>query len=119
MTNKHIKNKIIKYLIKEYNKSNTNIIKIDSNTVKNMKINESQVSRMLHTLSSSELINIKRSPKNNTFTMWWEIEILLPCVEYFNNKRAEAGKFVIPVIISIIGAVAAILTAYFTVLTLS
>ena len=47
MTNRHIKNIVIKYLIKEYNKSNTNIVKIGVDDIKNMKLKESQVSRML------------------------------------------------------------------------
>ena len=116
MTNRHIKNIVIKYLIKEYNKSNTNIVKIGVDDIKNMKLKESQVSRMLYTLDSSDLINIKRSSKDNTFTMYWELQILLPCIEYFGKRRLEFGKFIVPVFISIIGAVAAILTAYFTAL---
>ena len=116
MTNKHIKNKVIKYLVKEYNKSNTNMLKISSNDIKNMKLEEPQVSRTLHTLNSSDLIHIIRASDDNTFTNWWKIEILLPCVEYFDNRKIEIGKFLIPVIISMVGAIAAILTAYFTAL---
>ena len=118
MNSNRIKNRIIKYLISKYDDSKTNIVAIDIEDVKKMKLQERQVVRMLYTLDSSNLITIHQKSHNHCFDIYWTIEILLPCLDYFHNKTIDRRRFTIPVFISILGALASITTAYFTALSI-
>ena len=115
MKNAKIKNKIIEYLISEYNKSDTNIIKIYLNDINKMGLSQNEFSRIICVLNSSNLIDVTMSYENS-FISFWKIKILLPCIEYFDNQKANRNKFLIPILISTIGAIASMLTAYFTAL---
>lgn len=118
MNNNRIKNKIIKYLISKYDDSKTNIVAIDIEDVKKMKLQEHQVVHMLYTLDSSNLITIHQKSQNHCFDIYWTIEILLPCLDYFHNKTIDKRRFTIPVFISILGVLVSIITTYFTALSI-
>ena len=118
MNNNRLKNKVIRHLISKYDNSKTNIVSINIEDVKKMKLQERQVVRMLYTLDSSNLIIIHQKSHNHCFDIYWTIEILLPYLDYFHNKTIDRRRFAIPVLISIIGALASIATAYFTALSI-
>lgn len=88
------KDKIIEFLISEYNKDNTktneiNISKID---IENINLSESDASKTIHLLETSGYLRIKYKSAHNDFSRFWTVILNDSCIEYFSNQKNNKKK---------------------------
>lgn len=116
------KEKIIQFLINEYNNSNSNPIQIDKNDIGVLQISEKEIIKILNTLHEDGLIIANPRSPHKDFSLYWEITIRTKCLEYFNNKKCVKAtnrrdwiKTYVPITLSvasiIISIIALIITA--------
>ena len=81
------KEKVIQFLISEYNKDNnkTTEITISRTDVENLGLSEAEASKTIHLLASSNYLTIKRKSVHNDFSMFWTVDVNESCINYFNN----------------------------------
>ena len=112
--------KIIQFLISEYNLQNnaSNNISICKTDIKNIGITESEASRTLLLMQTSNLLFIKNKSVHNDFSRFWTVELTDSCIHYFDNKKEKKIEkrnnwiqFWIPVTISILALIVSIITA--------
>lgn len=115
--------KLLKYLINEYQNSATNKVCIYQSAVSEIDMNEKDVIRAIYTLEADQKLVINTKSQQENFGMPWRVTLTSSGIYHFNNKkekqkekRSQRLQFIIPVIISIVGAIASVLTAYFTAL---
>lgn len=108
--------RLIKFFISEFNNSATNEISISKSDLPELNLSEQEASRYTHLLQEAKLIKIARKSVHNDFSMSWDIALEPNCVNYFENKEAARKdkrnnwiQFWIPVSISIIALISAIL----------
>lgn len=89
MSNLTTKDKIIKFLISEYDKDNnsTNEINISKTDVENIGISEAEASKTIQLLETSGYLRIQRKSVHNDFSMFWTVIINDSCIEYFDNQK--------------------------------
>ena len=83
------KEKVIQFLISEYNKDNnkTTEITISRTDVENLGLSEAEASKTIHLLASSNYLTIKRKSVHNDFSMFWTVDVNESCINYFKNKK--------------------------------
>lgn len=81
--------KIIQFLISQYNKenNNSNEIPIYKSDIEEIGITEAEASRTIQLLETSNLLKIKRKSIHNDFSMFWTVSINNFCIHYFDNKK--------------------------------
>lgn len=101
--------KVITFLLSEFNSSQTNVVSIGQNNVSEINLPEEEIIKSLFVLQEDGLISISRKSVNNDFSMFWDIALKSSCIHYFENKKKDKTyairefiKFAIPTIISII-----------------
>ncbi len=110
------KEKLIQILNKKFLESTNNSIYLYENNINELNIPEQEAVSILLTMQVDKFIKIIKRPSDNDFSWCWQIEILEPCVNYFDNKKANSSKnrnkliaFLITTIIAIIGVIVTIL----------
>lgn len=108
--------RLIKFFISEFNNSATNEISISKSDLPELNLSEQEASRYIHLLQEAKYFKIRRKSVHNDFSMSWDIALEPNCVNYFENKEAARKdkrnnwiQFWIPVSISIIALISAIL----------
>lgn len=108
--------RLIKFFIPEFNNSATNEVSISKSNLPELNLSEQEASRYIHLLQEADYLKIRRKSVHNDFSMSWHIALKPDCVNYFENKEAARKdkrnnwiQFWIPVSISIIALISAIL----------
>lgn len=103
------KEKLIEFLISEYNNENSNKIRISKDDIEKLNIPENIAAKILLSLQEDGLITARPRSAHKDFRAFWDIMINVNCLEYFNRKKQEKvanrREFIrtyIPVIISFI-----------------
>ncbi len=111
--------KIIKILNKKYSTSKTNKISINKEDFSDINVPQSEITRTLCLMDSGNFIKITRKSKQDTLDISWDIDVLPPCVDYFNNKKQEKKnnrnywiQFWIPVSLSVAAIVISIIALF-------
>lgn len=101
------KEKLIKFLISEYNNDRSDQIRISKDDIKKLNIPENIAIKILLSLQEDGLITAKPKSPHKDFSAFWDITINTKCLEYFNNKKQrkiinkrEFVRTYIPIIIS-------------------
>lgn len=120
------KEKIVQFLINEYNNNNSNPIKIDKNDISNLNISEEEIIKILNTLHEDGLIIAKPRSPHKDFSLYWEVTIKTECLNYFKNQkitkisnRREWIRTYIPVTISSISLIVSIIALIISIIKLS
>lgn len=118
--------KVLKFLIKKYQNSTTTKVVIDKSDLPELNLNEKDVVRAIYTLEADQKLVINTiSPRKNLSASCTLTLTSLGIYHFENKSEARNEKhfqriqFIIPVIISIICAIAAIYSAYFASLSVS
>lgn len=106
---------LIKYFITQFENSKTNEVTLSKADLPELNLSEQEASRYIHLLQG-EYLDIKQKSVHNDFSMSWTITLKPPCINYFINKESVKREkrnnwiqFWIPVSISIIALISAIL----------
>lgn len=106
------KEKIITFLIDEFENSKNNEVSISKNDLEKINLTEQQIVKILYLLQSDNLIKIKVKSVHDDFSRFWTVELNSSCVFYFEGKRTaktnnrrEWVRTYIPLIISSIALI--------------
>ncbi len=110
---KHERDKMMKFLLGLDRQSHDNTVTIDRTNIQSLEFDETEVIRILSDFQAIGYIRIIRKSPNNDLSMCATVELLSPCLQYFESKRNtrntkfkhivwEFIKFIIPVSISIV-----------------
>lgn len=85
------KEKLIQFLIAKFNRedNNTNEINISRTDIESIGISESDASKTIQLLETSNYIIIKRKSVHNDFSMFWTVVVNDLCTEYFDTKNQD------------------------------
>lgn len=118
--------KLLQYLINKYQNSTTTKISIDKSNLSEINLNEKDVVRAFYTLEADQKLVINMMSPQENLSAPCRITLTSSGIYHFGNKsearsekRFQRIQFIIPVIISIICAIAAIYSAYFASLSVS
>ncbi len=83
--------KILHFLISEYNSknNNTNEISIYKTDVEKIGISEAEASKTIQLLETSNYLAIKQKSVHNDFSMFWTVVINNSCIHYFDNQKED------------------------------
>ena len=84
-----IEEKLMQFLISEYNKDNnsSNEISINATDIKDLGITENEASRTLLLLETSNYFTIKAKSVHNNFSRFWTVELNQFAIHYFDNQK--------------------------------
>lgn len=84
-----IEEKLMQFLISEYNKdnNNSNEISINATDIEDLGITENEASRTLLLLETSNYFTIKAKSVHNNFSRFWTVELNQFAIHYFDNQK--------------------------------
>lgn len=112
--------KVIQFLISKYSIYNnaTNSISISKADIESIGITESEASRTLLLMQTSNILIVKEKSVHNDFRRFWTVELTNSCIHYFDDKKERKIEkrnnwiqFWIPVTISIFALIVSIINA--------
>lgn len=84
--------KLIKFLIGKYEKSDTNEVSIYQQDVTNIELSEQEVIRTLFLLKEDGMFDIVNKSVHNDFNVFWKLSLKPRCVHYFEDKDKEQSR---------------------------
>lgn len=120
------KEKVIQFLINQYNNSNSNPIQIDRKDISVLQIPEIEIIKILNTLHEDHLITAKPKSPHKDFSAYWDIIVTYNCLNYFNKQKKERvldkrdrTKTYIPIILSIISIIISVVSLVISIIKLT
>lgn len=108
--------KLIKFLISKYEKSDTNEVSINKHELPNIGLPEQEIIRTIFLLKEDGMFDIIQKSTHNDFSVFWKLALKPCCVHYFEDKSKEQRKELkewlwwgIPTILSIGALIVAII----------
>ncbi len=99
--------KLIEFLISEYDNENSNKIRISKDDIEKLNIPENIAVKILLSLQEDDLIVAKPESLHKNFSACWNIVLKQKCLNYFLDKKqmriADRREFIrtyVPIIIS-------------------
>lgn len=81
--------KIIKFLLELDRPNNDNVVHVSRTNIEPLSLTEEEVVRYLHELEAIHYIRIQAKSVNNDLSRFAVIELLAPCLQYFEMKAAH------------------------------
>lgn len=79
--------KLIKFLVEEFNKGTNNIVSISQNDLSIIGMEEKDVIRTIYVLQEDGFINIKEKSVHDNLSRYWTVGLKSKCIHYFDDKE--------------------------------
>ena len=87
-----IEEKLIKFLINKYEKSDTNEVSIAKKEIPEIGLPEEEIIRTIFLLKEDGMFDIIQKSVHNDFSIFWKLSLKPRCVHYFEEKGKEQSK---------------------------